>query len=262
MPEKMIETLVDRAPLAIVIIGVFVFIIGGAGGLPVGNPPLQIVDATWRIGLGILGILLATAGMLLQFREATKRVLGSVDDAGGSITAERQKYQVHRYSGTWIVQNSFSRWRDRKIVEPDKVSFDGKTLLVIPFNGEGGVGVQIGRLQVSIDNYHAIYEIVNEVQSASVDNYGTLRMQVEVIRRQLVEENPPAPDLKDTNATDPYADLRGDLKNRNFPLVLKPVAERPLQLGGSHYHEENLSKDQIASEKYVHTGLFGPPGLR
>lgn len=259
MPEKIVEKLVDRAPLAIVLIGVFVFIIGAAGGLPVGNPPLQITDPVWRIGLGVLGIVLATAGLLLQFREAAKRADSPVGDASSSIADDRSIYQVHKYSGTWIVQNSFSRWRRRNITEPDKVSFDGKTLLVIPLNGEGGVGVQIGRLQVRVDNYRATYEIVNEVQRASVDKDETLRMQVKVIRRQLIEEDPPAP--KDAHAKDPYADLRGRLENASFPLVLKPVADTPLRLEGYHHHEDALYKDQIASEKYVYAGLFGPPGL-
>lgn len=72
MSEKLIEKLADRAPLAIIVIGVFVFIIGAVGGLPVGNPPLQITDPTWRIGLGTMGVVLALAGLLLQFRETSK----------------------------------------------------------------------------------------------------------------------------------------------------------------------------------------------
>jgi hypothetical protein len=72
MLEKIIQQFVDRAPLAIVAIGVFVFIIGAAGGLPVGSPPLQITDPAWRIGLGVLGFVLAVAGLLLQFREGAQ----------------------------------------------------------------------------------------------------------------------------------------------------------------------------------------------
>ena len=259
MPNKMIEKLIDRAPLAIVIIGVFVFIIGAAGGLPVGNPPLQITDPTWRIGLGVLGLLLATTGLLLQFREAAKTAVDLVNDASVSTTGDRLLNQVHEYSGIWIVQNSFSRWRRRNITEPDKVSFDGKTLLVIPIEGKGGMGIQIGKLDVRVDSYHAIYEIVNEVQNASVDKDETLRMQVKVIRRQLIKEEPPAP--KGTNTKDPYSDLRGPLVNPYFPIVLQPVTNTPLRLEGSHHHEDALSQDQIASEKYVYQGLFAAPGL-
>ena len=247
--------LADRAPLAIVAIGVFVFIVGAAGGFPVGNPPLQIADPAWRIMLGVLGILLVTAGILLQLRE-DKRRDSTGGDPGGSKIDDRPVYQVHKYSGTWIVQNSFSRWRDTPITEPDKVSFNGKTLLLIPIDGEGGVGIQIGRLDVRVKNYHAIYEIVNEVQGASVDKTNDeLRMEVKVIRRQLVVEDFPA------SEDDRYADLRRPLENPNFSIVLERVADTPLLLKGSHDHEDALSKDQKASEKYTYAGLFRPPGL-
>jgi len=69
MVEKLIEKLVDRAPLAIVMIGVVVFVIGAAGGLPLGSPPLQITDPVWRIALGTMGAILVIAGVLLTFRE-------------------------------------------------------------------------------------------------------------------------------------------------------------------------------------------------
>ena len=168
-------------------------------------------------------------------------------------------YQVHRYSGTWSVQNRFRLWRSKSIEEPDRVSFDGKTLLVIPSNGKGGSGIQIGKLQVRFKSYRATYEIVNEVQRASVDKDDTLRMHVKVIRRQLIKEDPPPP--KEADAEDIYADLRGGLKNSEFDLVLKPVLDTPNQLQGSHIHEEALYENQKAREKYVHEGLFDPPGL-
>jgi hypothetical protein len=249
MPEKVVETLADRAPLAIVVIGVFVFIVGAVGGLPVGNPPLQITDPAWRVGLGALGIILAAVGLLLQFRETTTKGAGT-----------RSEDRVHRYSGTWIVQNSFSRWRGRTILPPDKVSFDGRVLLLLPFDGQGGGGVQIGRLQVRVADYCATYEIVNEVQSASVDKDEALKMQVRVIRRRLTEEEPPPP--ADPGVKDPYADLRAPLKNSDFVLTLSPVAgSTPLRLDGSHTYEDALSTEQAAAEKYVYGGLFGPPGL-
>jgi hypothetical protein len=260
MPNfKMIEKLIDRGPLAIIVIGVLMFFIGAVGGLPVGNPPLQITDPTWRIGIGILGFVLAAAGLFLQFREAPKPAVDLGDDATVSRTSAQLQNQVHKYSGTWLVQNRFSRWRRRNITEPDKVSFDGKALLVINIDGKGGMGIQIGRLEVCVGNYHAIYEIVNEVQNTSVDKDGTLRLQVKVIRRQLIMEEPPVP--KDTDAKDPYADLRGPLTNPYFPLVLQPVTDTPLRLEGSHHHEDALSQDQIAAEKYVYQGLFIAPGL-
>jgi hypoxanthine phosphoribosyltransferase len=66
--DKTIESLVKNAPLAIVVIGVLLFVIGAAGGLPVGDPPLQVGDPAWRIGLAAMGILLAGVGVLSMLR--------------------------------------------------------------------------------------------------------------------------------------------------------------------------------------------------
>jgi hypothetical protein len=69
LDETTVGKLINRAPLAIVVIGVFVFIIGAAGGMPIGSPPLQIIDFGWRIGLGAMGLILSVPGLLLLSRE-------------------------------------------------------------------------------------------------------------------------------------------------------------------------------------------------
>lgn len=69
LDETTLAKLIDRAPLAVIVIGVLVFIIGAAGGLPIGNPPLQVTDFAWRVGLGIMGLILVAAGLLLLSRE-------------------------------------------------------------------------------------------------------------------------------------------------------------------------------------------------
>jgi len=66
--DKTIESLVKNAPLAIVVIGVMLCIIGAAGGLPVGESPLLVEDPAWRIGLAGMGILLVGVGVLLMLR--------------------------------------------------------------------------------------------------------------------------------------------------------------------------------------------------
>ena len=70
LDKTMFEKLIDRAPLAVIVIGVLVFIIGAAGGLPVGNPPLQVTDWVWRVGLGAMGLVLVIAGLLLLSGES------------------------------------------------------------------------------------------------------------------------------------------------------------------------------------------------
>ena len=70
LDKTTIAKLIDRAPLAVIVIGVLVFVIGAAGGLPIGNPPLQVTDLAWRAGLGVMGLILVTAGLLLISRES------------------------------------------------------------------------------------------------------------------------------------------------------------------------------------------------
>ena len=69
MVEKTIEKLLERIPLAVIVIGVLVFLIGAAGGLPLGNPPLQVTDPAWRVGLGVMGLILVGSGLLFIWRE-------------------------------------------------------------------------------------------------------------------------------------------------------------------------------------------------
>jgi hypothetical protein len=234
-------------------LGMLLILLGVSNGLSLPILNQLASDPNFRWACLVLGVLCFVASLFIFYHPP------KVADASSSIADDRSLYQVHKYSGIWNVQTSFSRWRSRNITEPDRVSFVGKTLLVIPTNGEGGSGVQIGTLHIHVDNYHATYEIVNEVQRASVDKDETLRMHIKVVQRQLIEEVPPP--LKDAHITDPYADLRGELENRMFDSVLKSVADVPNQLEGGHIHEEGLYKNQIASEKWVYGGLFAPPGF-
>ncbi len=177
-----------------------------------------------------------------------------------SFEAKSNSIQTHKYSGTWKVQNKFTRWRRRDIQEPDEVFFYGTTLLIISKDGQEGSGVQIGKLQVRIKDYRATYEIVNEVQRATViqeEMSDILRMHVKVIRRRLIKESPSEKDDLDNT----YSDLREDLEHRGFDLILKSVPDKPNQLKGDHVFEVALKKIQIASEVYNYHGLFITPSL-
>lgn len=70
MPDKSaLEKLIESTPLALILVGVIVFILAAAGSLPIGNPPIQIIDPTWKAGLGLLGIVLILVGLTLVVRE-------------------------------------------------------------------------------------------------------------------------------------------------------------------------------------------------
>jgi hypothetical protein len=69
LDKDAVGKILDRTPLFIIIVGLIIFIIGAAGGLPIGDPPLQVSDTSWRLALGIVGILLLVIGILLLLRE-------------------------------------------------------------------------------------------------------------------------------------------------------------------------------------------------
>ena len=87
--ENTLAKLIDRAPLAVIVIGVLVFIIGAAGGLPIGNPPLQVTDFAWRVGLGAMGLILVAAGLLLLSHED-----GLVLSSGQKATASKYGIKI------------------------------------------------------------------------------------------------------------------------------------------------------------------------
>lgn len=94
--------------------------------------------------------------------------------------------RVHGYSGVWHVQDRFSLWHGVPVEPPELVTWEGTTLLSIPASGQGGVGSQIGVLDVRLRSYRAKWNVSNEVVRAEVDERGGLRLQVEVRARTVV----------------------------------------------------------------------------
>ncbi|MFN8570826.1 MAG: hypothetical protein U0132_02140 [Gemmatimonadaceae bacterium] len=63
---------------------------------------------------------------------------------------------------------------------------EGTTVLSIPDDGLGGVGSQIGVLDVKLRSYRAKWNVSNAVMNAEVDTLGQLRLHVEVRARTLI----------------------------------------------------------------------------
>jgi hypothetical protein len=159
--------------------------------------------------------------------------------------------QVHGYSGTWRVQNSFTRWRGLPVKKEDKIYFDGKTTLFLDTDGKAGSGTQVGHLYIIVADYTATYAIVNEVLRANVDDEGSLTLNIRVIRRRCIEEygDPPS---------DRY---RAGLPNTEFKVTLRRKSEERMTLEGEHEYKQAGEPFQIAHETYEYLGLFNPPGL-
>ena len=156
--------------------------------------------------------------------------------------------QVHGYSGTWNVESRFSRWRGVELKPHDKVYFDGQTFLVLQPDGERGSGVQIGKLHILVGGYRAMYQVVNQILAASVDDEGTLTARLKVVRR----EGP-----KDTRGEPPDPSFLEELANREFDLKVKPVPGKSKTLRGSHEYRSATVEYQRAEERWEHSGLLG-----
>ncbi|HKP71833.1 MAG TPA: hypothetical protein VJT82_02780, partial [Pyrinomonadaceae bacterium] len=67
--KRWYETLIENTPLAIILVGVFLFFVAAAGGLP--SQQITIVG-WWRVTLAIMGIISAASGVLLYWVERHK----------------------------------------------------------------------------------------------------------------------------------------------------------------------------------------------
>jgi hypothetical protein len=154
--------------------------------------------------------------------------------------------QVHGYSGKWKVQNRFSRWRDIELGENNTVYFEGTASLLIPVDGEKGYGTQTGNVYISTPDYRAEYEIANQILDAAVNEEGTLKMRVKVLRRVLTEEEGEPQDKRY------LGDLRG---SGEFKVVLKRVPGKSKRLHGTHEYRRGLLMHSKSEEEYEYLGF-------
>lgn len=67
--KTFIEKLIERTPLAFVILGSILFIVGAAGGAQ--YLKVQVNEMGWRIALAAMGVVLCAVGSLVLWREKT-----------------------------------------------------------------------------------------------------------------------------------------------------------------------------------------------
>lgn len=155
--------------------------------------------------------------------------------------------QVHGYSGTWKVQNKFSKWHGIKLGPKDEVTFDGKALLTLRNDGQEGHGTQIGQLKIKIGQYKAQWDIANEIIDAKVDQKGVLTMRVKNCIRIIVKGT-------EKGARPSDIVLEG-LPSPEWTLKLKPSAGEPLILTGEHKYPVALKVYSKAKEEYEYVGV-------
>jgi len=64
--EKIIQALLKNTPLALVVIGLLLAVIGASGGME--KFAIKVEDPKWRVALGVMGIVVAGFGALLIWR--------------------------------------------------------------------------------------------------------------------------------------------------------------------------------------------------
>jgi hypothetical protein len=132
--------------------------------------------------------------------------------------------QSHGYSGRWSIENRFDRWRGLPVEDPDAIYFNGTAILSIPPNGRGGTGIMYGHTFISVQEYNARLDVVNEIRDATVDDDGGLRLRIQVVRRHRGKEE----------GDPPGRQFRESMEAQGFEVSLHPVAGMPNELHGQH----------------------------
>lgn len=91
MDKLDLNKLLERTPIVVILIGVIILIVGAAGGLPIGSPPLQITDWGWRLALGAMGLVLVSVGLLLLIRDSKKADHITITETGELQTNKKQE---------------------------------------------------------------------------------------------------------------------------------------------------------------------------
>jgi hypothetical protein len=104
--------------------------------------------------------------------------------------------QLHGYSGCWQTETVYEVYRHIPIKEPDYVILNGKMILQIPPNGEGGTGSFYGNLQIQIGDCYAEFEVNDRVIDAKVMGDGSIKVRNAAQSRQRIrlEGTPPQRD--------------------------------------------------------------------
>ena len=149
---------------------------------------------------------------------------------------------LHPYSGRWEIDTSFPRWNETDLLAPDRVYYRGITQLEIPVSGAYGRGVMYGSTYVELKTagYMARWDVINEVEQATVDDNGWLTLEVEIKSRLLAAETGDPPDQS----------WRGELTKKRFEVVLEPAPDEAKTLLARHRYEKGQHPFHVATGVY------------
>jgi hypothetical protein len=89
---------------------------------------------------------------------------------------------VHGYSGRWAFELQLDHWRSIPITAPHYVYVKGTFVLVVPANGQAGIGLAQGRMYFSLDGdrdvnpglYQGEFHTSHEIATAACERDGAL----------------------------------------------------------------------------------------
>ncbi|HST22685.1 MAG TPA: nucleotide-binding protein [Blastocatellia bacterium] len=104
--------------------------------------------------------------------------------------------QMHGYSGSWQTETVYEVYRNMQLKHPDYAVLNGKMILQISANGDGGFGCLFGNLQIQVGDCYAEFEVTDRVIDAKVFGDGSMKIRNTVQSRQRIrlEGNPPQRD--------------------------------------------------------------------
>ncbi len=92
--------------------------------------------------------------------------------------------QWHGYSGSWQVETVYRTWRRLEFKDPDYAAINGRMMLQIPPDGNGGTGCFFGSMQIQIGQCYAEFEECDRVLAAKVFPDGSMKIRGTVQSRQ------------------------------------------------------------------------------
>ena len=103
---------------------------------------------------------------------------------------------MHGYSGSWQTETVYEVYRRIQLKHPDYAVLNGKMILQISPDGDGGAGCYFGNLQVQVGDCYAEFEITDRVIDAKVFADGSMKLRNTVHNRQRtrLEGTPPQRD--------------------------------------------------------------------
>jgi hypothetical protein len=137
--------------------------------------------------------------------------------------------QLHGYSGTWQAEVVYEMYRRIPLKSPDYAVINGRMLLHIPPDGNGGTGFLVGTQQIQVGGCYAEFEICDQILDARALADGGMKLRNAIQSRQLVklEGTPPQRDGFET-------EFRGA---REIHVVIHSPPDEPGVLRG-HFSSE------------------------